>query len=322
MMDGINIFDFSTDSAEMMYKNTITLPEKPEVPFSLVSYLADILCDPIDKQHVHILCYSASGKGKSLVATAICEKLSIELAKRCGTTPDYHFTVDNIIVADPDKTREKFLEFKRKQILHPIMIIDESGIETNSRRAMSAENVKAVKISVIMRELGMCVIRNVQNIELLDKGIRKQATHELSIETANHSRGYNDCKFKIIIDKPGFKNNWAKYPTSEDGYTKYERIRIGLPSKEMLDKYSSLKGDSTGKVFETELTEETKTTGGRKPFEDVEKWCNKAWDIHMRDPTISKSRCVFLAGGCRETFDKWLHKNNKESWRPVKTDKK
>lgn len=315
-----NVFDFSDDSAEIIYQDTFSLPEPPSDVFHLASYLADILCDPVDKQHIHLLIYSASGKGKSFVGVGICCALREELAKRCGTTPEYHFTIDNILIADSEETNQKFLELKRKKIKHPILIIDESGIQTNSRRSMSKGNVKAVKISVIMRELGMCVIRNVQNIELLDSALRKQATHELSIETAKHQLGYNDCKFKIVVDKPGQKKNWTNYPTSQDGFTKYKRIRIGLPPKDVLEEYLRKKGDSTDAFFESELDEKAteKKPAGRKTYEEVNKWCAKAWELHEKDPTLSKAKCVRIAGGCRETFDKWLDTNKRESWRPIK----
>lgn len=317
-----SIFDFAIESVDIMYEGNFTLPAPPDGTFSLVSYLADILCDPVDHQHIHLLIYSASGKGKSLVATSIAEKLKVELANRCGTNPDDHFTLDNIVVADSDRTKAKLLEFKRRNIQHPILIIDESGIETNSRRAMSNDNLKAVKISVIMRELGMCVIRNVQNIELLDSAIRRQATHELSIETAKHQLGYNDCKFKIVKDKPGNKKNWTNYPTSPDGFTKYKRIRIGLPSIDLLREYGKLKGVSTGNLFESELGDKpvSDKSAGRRSNADVDAWCKKALALHESDPSLSKAKCVFLVGGNRETFDKYLYKNGIESWRPVKKD--
>lgn len=315
----VNIFDLSSEACVVMCDGSFSLPAPPADIFHLASYLADILCDPIDHQHVHIICYSASGRGKSLVVIALAEMLSIELAARCGTTPEYHFTLDDIVVADVEKTNAKFLEAKNKRLKHHIIVIDESGIETNGRRAMSKGNVKAVKVGMIMRELGICVIRNVQNIELLDSGIRKQATHELSIETAKHQLGYNDCKFKIVVDKPGFKKNWTNYPTSPDGFTKYKRIRIGLPSLELLKEYLNLKGESTGNFFESELNEkEEESRVGRRSIEEVDSWCRKAWSLHEGDPTLSKAKCVRMAGGCRETFDKWLDKNGKDSWRPVK----
>lgn len=317
-----SLFDFVVESSKTMYAGNFSLPSSPADSFSLSSYLADILCDPIDHQHLHVLGYSASGKGKSMVFIAVAEALSIELAKRCGTSPEDHFTLDNIVVADSEKTNQKLLEFKRNKVLHPILIIDESGIETNARRAMSKNNVKAVKISVIMRELGMCVFRNVQNIELLDAGIRKQITHELSIETPKHQLGYNDCKFKIVKDRPGEKKNWSVYPTSADGFTKYKRIRIGLPSIDLLQQYMRLKGMATSDFFESELTrkEDNSKVQGRRNVGETEAWCKRALDLHYANPALSKAKCVLLAGGNRETFDKYLLKNNIASWRPVKKD--
>lgn len=319
----MNFFEFSTMSAEILYEGSVSLPPKDPEGFSVSRYLADILCNPLDKQHVVLNIVSKSGKGKSVVANAIAYALSVELASRLGRTPDYYFNPSHVVILNKKYSRSLML--KLTQLDHPIMIIDEGSDENNSRRSMTNDNVIDMKLYAVIRETGMCIIRCVQFKTFMDKAVRDQATHEIFIISPHHDLGYNDCKFKILVDHDGSKEPWGLFPVSKDGYTKYKRVRIGLPPEHILSPYNEAKSEATSAFISSALSEVNKETeaenrksGGRRARQDVEAWCKAAWQYHLDDPTLSKSKCVRMVKGCRETFDKWLEANGKESWTPTK----
>ena len=83
----MELFDLACSAADVFFKSSYRLPA-PDSEFSLIRYLADILTDPVDRQHLMIHVYSKSGKGKSYVAARISQELAKELSRRSGKPPE------------------------------------------------------------------------------------------------------------------------------------------------------------------------------------------------------------------------------------------
>lgn len=312
----MELFNLACLGADVFFKSSYRLPA-PDTEFSLIQYLADILTDPVDRQHLMIHVYSKSGKGKSYVAARISQELAKELSRRSGKPPEYYFDVSHVVIMNKLKSNQLIAQYTRKE--NQILMIDEAVDDSFSRESMKKTNRNDVKFAAVSRVYRMCIIRCCQRPEFLDKGVRDQSTHEIIISRAEHKRGYNEVKFKIMGDKPaGGGERPGYFPTSEDGRTKYHRFRIGAPSPEFLAEYETTKLDSTD-VFVADTMNETVKEAektARKPRRDsVNLWCMSAWQYHLDNPKWSMSKCIMEAGGgSRETFGKWLNENGKEKW--------
>lgn len=313
-MSDLNLFDLSCALAADVYGAGFSLPSAPEDKFSVARLLVDRVTDPIDEQHVVLNIFSVSGKGKSTCAVTIAERCSQLLAERKGRTPDYYFSVDHISDGEPKHTRRIIKKCSEKE--NPIIIIDEGARDSNSREGMKKENVQNVKLNAIIRHKRMIMIRCVQFESFLDKGIRIQATHELTIVRAEHHKGYNECKFKILVDKgSGTEDPWKVFPTSKDGIVKWARVRIGLPSKELLEQYRELKDKSVNDFIDSYL--ESMDDDGKKPAkksraEITDERAQRAWAYFMdfSHEFVSLSRAAILCDLDPKTLRKWMARQN------------
>ena len=156
----MNIIDLAVVGAERLYKNSFELPEAVNA-FSISKYLADIMTNPNDEQHVVLTISSRSGRGKSYVGIAIAEALAKELASRLGEEPSYYFNAKHISIMDKKKTMRLIAE--RSQFKSQIIVVDE-GLENFNRNAMSKENKLSVEYAAIAREYRMCMIRQAKQI--------------------------------------------------------------------------------------------------------------------------------------------------------------
>lgn len=311
-----DIFSLMSTAAGRFFETSYSLPEaKSEM--SIVSYLADILTDPIDKQHVMLHIFSKSGKGKSYVAAEIADKLAEELSRRSGRPKEYYFDINHVVIMNKTRSNQLIAQLTQKET--QILVIDEAVDDSFSRESMKKTNRNDVKFAAVSRIYRMCVIRCCQRPEFLDKGVRDQSTHEITITRAEHKKGYNEIKFKVMGDRPPLGGERpGYYLTSTDGRTKYFRFRIGAPPAEFLAEYEKLKQDSTD-VFITdtmqETTKETEKRGSTARRTKADLWCLVAWQYHLDNSTWSMTRCVAEAGGgSRETFNAWMKRNNKEPW--------
>lgn len=311
----MNYLDCAVVGAEWLYKNSFALPE-PDYVFSISQYLADIMTNPNDEQHVVLTISSRSGRGKSYVGIAIAEALAVELAKRKGGEPRDYFNAKHISIMDKKKTMRLIAE--RSRFPSQILVVDE-GLENFNRRAMSKENVLSVEYAAIAREYRMCMIRHVQIRKMLDPGVLEQSTHEATISRAVHLKGYNEIKFKIKVDKDAQNEAWGVFPVSSDGYTKVARCRIPAPSPEILKEYKLLKRGATddfvSNMFDAIIndTELAKQKGITKR-DDVDVRCQAAWQYHLDDEKLSMNKCTEMANVSRETFTRWLSRNKKARW--------
>lgn len=311
----MNLIECAVVGSEWLYKNSFALPEA-QTTFSISQYLADILTNPKDNQHVVLTISSRSGRGKSYVGIAIAEALAVELAKRLGGEPADYFNAKHISIMDKKKTMRLIAE--RSQFKNQILVVDE-GLENFNRRAMSKENVLSVEYAAIAREYRMCMIRHVQIRKMLDTGVLEQSTHEATISRAVHIKGYNEIKFKIKVDKDAQNEAWGVFPTSSDGYTKIARCRIPAPSAEILAEYSKLKRGATddfvATMFDAIIDEsEQKKKSGVTKRDDADIRCMAAWQYHLDDDKLSMNKCTEMARVSRETFGRWLERNGKERW--------
>lgn len=285
---------------------------------SIVRYLADILTDPVDVQHVMLHVYSKSGKGKSYTAAKIAEELAKELSRRSGKPPEYYFDISHVVIMNKARSNQLVAQLTQKET--QILMIDEAVDDSFSRESMKKTNRNDVKFAAVSRVYRMCVIRCCQQPEFLDKGVREQSTHEITITRGEHRKGYNEIKFKVMGDKPiNGKERPGYYLTTSDGRTKYFRFRVGAPSAEFLQQYEKLKMDSTD-VFIADTMQETtqaaEKRGVSSPRRDkVDLWCMAAWQYHLDNPTWSMTKCVAeVDGGSRETFNAWMKRNGKAPW--------
>lgn len=311
----MDLIELSISAAERFAANSFTLPENSAV-FSITTYLADILCNPDDNQHVVITISSRSGRGKSYIALAIAEELAKKIAEIKGGEPNHYFNPSHISVMDNKKTMRLIAE--RSQYEGQILVVDE-GLENFSRKAMTKENIMSVQYNAIGREYRMCIIRNVQIRDLLDYGVLEQSTHEITISRAAHKYGYNEVKFKIKVDKDGARKSWAVYPTLADGFTKVTRCRVPAPSAELLSEYKKIKRQATNEfvasMFDAVIDDsEKKKREGVTKRDETDVACMMAWQFHLDNERLSMNKCTELANVGRETFSRWLRRNNKEKW--------
>lgn len=187
----MDILDLAISASNVFFEDSYRLPE-PDCEFSLIKYLADILTDPVDRQHLIIHIYSKSGKGKSYVGARICQKLAIELSRRSGKPPEYYFDVSHVVVMNKTQTNQLIAQYTQKE--NQLLMIDEGIDDSFSRESMKKTNRNDVKFAAVSRVYRMCVVRCCQRAEFLDKGVREQSTHEIIISRAEHKRGYNEIK--------------------------------------------------------------------------------------------------------------------------------
>lgn len=311
----MDLINMAVVGAERLFVNSFELPPAVD-DFSISRYLADVMTNPNDEQHVVLTISSRSGRGKSYVGIAIAEALAEELASRLGEEPSYFFNAGHISIMDKKKTMRLIAE--RSQFKNQIIVVDE-GLENFNRNAMSKENKLSVEYAAIAREYRMCMIRHVQIRNLLDTGVLEQSTHEATISRAVHVRGYNEIKFKIKVDKDAQKEAWGVFPLSSDGYTKIARCRIPAPSPEILKEYKESKRGATdnfvGTMFDAIIgdTEEQKRKGVTKRT-DTDIRCMAAWNYHLENDSWSMNKCTEMAKVSRETFSRWLMNNNHDKW--------
>lgn len=312
-MNEIDLFDLAETLSREVYGSGFVMPELPEDKFSISRVLVDRVTDTVDEQHVVLNIFSVSGKGKSTCAVAIGEACANLLAQKSGKEPSYYFNINHISDGEPKRTRRIIYDCSKK--VNPIVIIDEGARDSNSREGMKKENVENVKMNAVIRHKRMIIIRCVQFESFLDKGIRNQATHELTIVRAEHHKGYNECKFKQMVDAgSGTDDPWKVYPVSKDGLIKWHRVRIGLPTLDLLKEYRKLKDKSIDDFMQA-FIDSVEISEGLKKKEPVEtrrditnRHAAAAWAYYMDESHeyVSVTKCATMYDLDVKTFRRWM----------------
>ena len=293
--------------ADVLYDADYQFPERPEGDFSFGKYVAKILADSEDVQHIQIVIVGQSGSGKSTTAYAIATSIARALAEIFGDTPNDHFNPRTHISILDDQTTQNIMQMCAT-LMHQIYIIDEGTDDTPGRRAMSQNNLDKLKMAVTVRTSQSCIIRCVQFENLIDSSILNQATHIIRIVEPHHKEGYNIVKIK---EMKVFGDNARPYRVymKPNGRDKLVRHIIRAPDRQEYEWYINERKEAANALL-SQIAEGPRELELPKR-ELVRQRCEKAWTDYMDEshPYKRLSKCALDADIDPKTLQKWMGRN-------------
>lgn len=182
-------------------------------------------------QNLVLLIVGGTGTGKTYTALKLAETL------------DPEFSVDKICFS----IRDFFLHMKNRENLGrgSVLVLDEIGVDVDSRGAMTVQNRVSTEFFEIFRKLNLCVILTLPYAEMLDKRLR-QLSHAVLL-THHIDRENNQVVLKPLHLDPNFQSGkvYTKYARKriDNRVKKITRLRVGKPSVQLIHKYEKLKDD-------------------------------------------------------------------------------
>lgn len=285
------------------------LPEKPKDIYSFGKYVAEILTDPYDEQHVSILIVGQSGSGKSTVAVSLACSIAKYLAEIRGDLPEDHFNVRTHISVLNDGTAEEIKQ-RGADMSEQVFIIDEAGDDTNARRSMSRKNVEEVVYMAIVRTARSCIIRCAQYDGMVDSGVTRQMTHYIKMEESHHKEGYNVVKIKKLELIGDAKEPYMIY-LKPNGRDKLKRHIIPAPDPETYTLYKEMRKEGA----KERIAARGKKLGKREDRSTeyakiIDEKCAHAWADLMEHPEKKMYQCALDADVDPRTLRKWIGRNN------------
>jgi hypothetical protein len=137
----------------------------PEVP-SFTKWIARRITNPYKPEDATICVQGPKGSGKSWWSLEFLYELSRELAKITGHPPEHFFNINHIRSIDPEGIVELMTSpiMRRK---NSCIMLDDTGVMWNNRRAMSRVNTQLNDIIEISRVFQNCIVLNTINAKLM-----------------------------------------------------------------------------------------------------------------------------------------------------------
>lgn len=293
------IFSRMADLSEELC-GTEPMRAKPKGEWSFGEYIARILCNEKDIQHVSPIIFGLPGVGKSTTANSVAFSTAKHMANILGGEPsDYFNPQQDIWIADD---QDEFVRTLGKSE-HHIFILDEAGLVEDSRDGMKAENKTRTKAAAIARDRRCCIIRCCQTQDMVDKRIRALSTHLVHIVEDHHDQGYNVVQILKLwlakVDKEPYK-----VYLSPNGIDKIVRHIIYAPDKEQYDLYTK---DRKEKVEEY-LTKDRKAKTVSERQQKIDTKCAAAWRhyMDMSHPYESLNKSANAHGVDVKTLQRWM----------------
>lgn len=273
---------------------------KPKGEWSFGEYIARILCNEKDIQHVSPIIFGLPGVGKSTTATSIAMSTAGNMARILGGNPvDYFNPKEDIWIADD---QDEFVRTLGKSERH-VFILDEAGLVEDSRDGMKAENKTRTKAAAVARDRRCCIIRCCQTQDMVDKRIRALSTHLVHIVEDHHSENYNVVQILKLwlahVDKDPYK-----VYLSPNGIDRIVRHIIYAPQKEDYEQYISMRKE----VVEDYLTKDRKAKPVSEKQQKTDAKCAAAWRYYLDEshPYVSINKAALAHGVDGKTLQRWM----------------
>lgn len=279
---------------------TEPLRPKPSGEWSFGEYVARVLCDDVDVQHVAPLIYGLPGVGKSTTAYKIAISSSSNMAHILGKEPvDIFSPEEDIWIADD---QDEFVRTLSKSYRH-VFILDESGIVEDARDGMKTENKMRTKAAAIARDRRCCIIRCCQMKDMVDKRIRGLSTHEIQIVEDHHDKGYNVVKIKKLYLADINKEPYKMYLTP-NGIDRIVRHIVYAPDEEEYNLYKKRRMETVEGYLSKDRN--AKPTSEQKAKKDAK--CAEAWLYYMdmSHPYVSLNKAATAKGIDVKTLQRWM----------------
>lgn len=236
--------------------------------------IARKLCSA-NKQNAIIMISGQMGSGKSYTALELARLISIYIAKKLGTKPEDHFTIENhvgIMVMDEIAQVYEHMDSHTRNVY----IVDDAGATFNARRFTSDANIAQNDRIQTMRPHSNCVIFTVPMKSLMDKVVRNLSGYMIFMKDPMFEINMTVCDIrKIQIDLTSDKEKiYRKYLQNHRG-DKYKRHLFRKPPKEWTDQY-----DMRRAIAEKKLADKSRETVERA--NEVKKPKEKKSDIYKK----------------------------------------
>jgi hypothetical protein len=302
-MDSLSIYGDVCNWGQKLWGGNPGLRARPADEWSFGEYIAKVLTNPHDVQHIALTVYGLPGVGKSTTGISIGMKAADALAKINGgdDVPANHFDLGrDIWVGDRE---DEFISVLSKAYQR-ILIRDESGLTEDARDSMKTDNKRRAKAAMIARDRRCCIIRCVQTKDIVDKRIKAMATHEVQIVEDHHDDGYNVCKIKKLRLIDGDKDPFRMY-ISPNGIDRIVRHIVYAPPIEVYKRYQVWRQGEVTDWMQEPQERHAKSSSSR---EAVDERCGRAWLYYLDEghPFETLGRVATKHGLDVKSLQRWM----------------
>lgn len=200
------------------------------------SYIIQYILNRIRKNKNFLgLIVGGTGSGKSYSSLRIAELL------------DPGFTVKRVVF-----TAKEFMEVLESGTLYKgaVIIFDEAGVGIPAREWYNVMNKSMNYVLQTFRNLNIIVLFTTPDLSFIDSQSRKVLHGYFQTETINHTEKQVIIKPYFIQNDPkGGKTYYKFLPVIHKGESfTIDRMRVSLPSKEIINEYENKKREYTKKL--------------------------------------------------------------------------
>lgn len=265
---------------------------------------------------VRLLVVGEPGSGKSRTLLYIAHRLSEEVAKLKGGTPEDYFTIGNVGVITAEDIIEKMNNLNR----YCIYILDDAGVAWDSRDFATRGNKNLNHILQTCRTANAAILISVPDPKLIDIQVTERGLIQYWAEVSESLHDYGKNLVKIFRLKRLFRAGKMLFMHPRYGENKIVRYEALNPPKEMIEEYEFMRrscAKDAGAKYDKEKIERKKKKEEEAQLRETH--MAQAWDYVTKDglsigQAVNKINRELRGAGISVSY----HPSTLTRWRDVK----